>query len=266
MERLEPGRGAVGAQYWTAPRASRYAAHVHPAVQSDPLFRRLRNETGRKSSVLDVGAGTGRFSLALAGRVAEVTAVDPSPAMLNVLRREAARTGTTNVRMVVGNWEDVDVPPADVSICSYVLPLVENAKRFLAKLDSATRQRAFLLMNAGSVDLLLDPLWRHFHGRPRRPSPTYLDAGAVLAELGVTAEVEVVEVRTRSRFETLDAAVKEYRDQLILVDSKAVRAELGALLGSWLIEDEGFLRPPFRSWPSAIVSWRPRTADTARTH
>lgn len=266
MERLEPGRGAVGAEYWTAPRARRFAAHVDPSVRDDPLLRRLRAEVRRSSSVLDVGAGTGRFAVALASRVAEVTAVDPSQDMLRVLRREARRSGATNVKTVVGSWQDVDVSPANVSICSYVLPLVEDARPFLSKLDAATRQRAFVYMNAASADLLMDPLWRHFHGGPRRPSPTYLDAVAVLREIGASPEVEVVEVRSRSQFKTLGSAVKAYRDQLILPDTVDARAELRGLLESWLIDDKGVLRPPLQAWPGAIVSWRPGSAGSTRSH
>jgi SAM-dependent methyltransferase len=266
IERLEPGRGTVGAQYWNAARARRYAAQVGTTVKDDPLFRRVRAEVGRDSSVLDVGAGTGRFSLALAPRVRHVTAVDPSPAMLRVLDREARRLGAHNVHPVVGTWEEVEVAPADVSVCSYVLPLIEDARGFLAKLDAATGQRAFVYMNAASADLLVDALWRHFHGRPRRPSPTHLDAVAVLAEVGVTAEVEAVEAPTRSHFPTLAAAVKAYRDLLVLPDAPAVRRELHALLASWLVEDHGALRPPLRSWPAAIVSWRPRATRAGGPH
>lgn len=266
MERLEPGRGSVGARYWNAARARRFASGVGSPARQDPLLRRLRAEVSRTSSVLDVGAGTGRYSLAIAPKVAAVTAVDPSPAMLNVLDRNARGAGITNIDRVIGRWEEVDVPRADVSVCSFVLPLIENAGPFLEKLGGSTRKRAFLYMNAASVDLLVDPLWRHFHERPRKPSPTYMDAVAVLAELEVTAEVEVAEVPSRVRFPSLQAAVKAYRDQLLLPDSAAVRAELRVLLRSWLIEDREVLRPPLPMWPVAIVSWRPRAMSGAKSN
>lgn len=263
---MEPGRGRVGARYWNPARARRFAAGVGSVARNDPLLRRLKAEVTRTSSVLDVGAGTGRYALAIAGHVAHVTAVDPSTAMLSVLHRNARQAKTTNVDCVIGRWQDVEVPPADVSVCSFVLPLVEDAGLFLDKMDAATRRRGFLYMNAASLDLVVDPLWRHFHGQPRKPSPTYMDAVAVLAELGMAAEVEVTEVPSRNRFPTLNAAVKAYRDQLLLEDSAAVRAELRSLLRSWLIDDNGGLRPPLRMWPVAIVSWRPRTTSGANSH
>lgn len=254
MEALSPGRGAVGAAFWDS-RARRFPQYVPGRSERDPFFVRVRRATGRRSTVVDVGAGPGRFALALAPRVAEVIAVDASSGMLQVLDRRARKLRLRNVRTVHGRWEDVDVEPADVAICSYVLPLIADARRFLAKLDAATRQRAFVYVNAASLDLLIDPFWRHFHGKPRKPGPTYLDAVAVLEELGLRPEVEIVELPTRSRFANLDAAVKAYRDQLVLPDCRAARKELRGLLSSWLVEDGGKLRPPLRTTPAAIVSW-----------
>lgn len=255
MERLCPGRGDVGAAYWNR-RARRYAATVGAAPR-DPFVARVRRDAGRRSSVLDVGAGAGRFALALAPRVGDVVAVDASAAMLGLLRRRARQLGLHNVRAVEGRWEDVDVPPVDVAICAFVLPLVAEVAPFLAKLDGAARRRVFVHLGAATADAFVDPFWRYFHGEPRRPGPTYLDAVAVLAELGIGADVEVVEVPVTSRFAGLPAAVRDYREQLLLPDTPSIRQELRGLLAPWLVADGGGLRPPLRTTPAAIVSWHP---------
>ena len=267
MEQLKPGGGSVGAEYWNARgRARRFAATVGEAGEQHPLFPRLRRAAGRHSTVIDVGAGTGQFALALAPRVAGVVAVDPSRAMLGILRRTARQRGIDNLRCVESRWEDVDVDghgglkPADLVLCSYVLPLIAEAEPFLAKMDASCLHRAFVSMNAMSADALLDPFWRQFHGAPRKPSPTYLDAAAIISDLGVKPEVEVVEVRTRIRFPDLSTAVRSYRDELALPDTAEVREELGSLLCSWLVEEGGSLRPPIRTTPMAIISWPGRSA------
>ncbi|MGI8686763.1 MAG: class I SAM-dependent methyltransferase [Acidimicrobiales bacterium] len=256
MQRLDPGRSEMGPAFWDT-RAKRFAAAMAGTAERDPLFARLRRATGRRSTVLDVGAGPGRFALAIAPRVERVVAVDSSPVMVDIVARRARQLKLSNVEGVVGAWPDVDVAPASVSVCSYVLPLITDAKRFLQRIDACTTERAFVYLNAASLDFLTDPLWRHFHGKPRRAGPTYLDAVAVLAEVGIAAEVEVVELPTRARHKDLSAAVKAYREQLLLPDDAAVRRELRGLLSSWLVEDKGRFRPPVRSTPAAILSWRP---------
>ena len=49
------------------------------------------------STVVDLGAGTGRFVLAAAAQVSRVVAVDVSPAMVAVLRDRVARAAAASV-------------------------------------------------------------------------------------------------------------------------------------------------------------------------
>jgi SAM-dependent methyltransferase len=257
MNRLVPDGGAVGADYWNS-RARRFANRTAGTAKGDPLLARVRRVSGARSTLLDVGAGPGRFSLALAPRVAQVVAVDASPVMSTLLRRAARQAGSGNITTVTGRWEEVDVEPADVGLCSYVLPLVDDAAAFLAKLDASCRAHAFVYLSALSPDAFADPFWRHFHGKPRQPGPTYLDAVAVLAELGVNADVEVVEVRVRTRHKSIAAAARSYRESLLLADSAEVRRELRGLLSGWLVADGDVWRPPLRTTPAAILHWSPR--------
>lgn len=257
MERLRPGGGAVGAAFWDS-RATRFAARLPaPGAESDPLLSRLRRATSARSTVIDVGAGPGRHALPLARRVQAVTAVDPSTKMLAILRRRAREQSITNVECVVGRWAEADVAPADVVLSSFVMSLVEDAPAFVRKLDRCARRRVFLYLGAYSLDAVLDPLWRHFHGAPRRPGPTYLDAVAVLRELGIDPGVEVVEIPDRRRFATVAEAALDYRDHLVLPHTRAVRRELEGLLSSWLVNRSGALASPLRSIPAAILTWTP---------
>lgn len=131
MSRLKPDAGSVGGSFWDT-RAERYARNARLADGGeDPLLRRLRRLAGDSSTAIDAGAGTGRPALALARSVRHVTAVDPSAAMLAVLRRGAEEHGVTNVTTVEARWEDADVAPADVAFSSFVVTLVPEARPFL---------------------------------------------------------------------------------------------------------------------------------------
>jgi ubiquinone/menaquinone biosynthesis C-methylase UbiE len=67
------------------------------------------------STVVDLGAGTGRFALAAARRFGQVTAVDVSPAMLEFLRHQAATAGVANLECVRAGFLSYRHagPPAD---------------------------------------------------------------------------------------------------------------------------------------------------------
>ena len=258
MARLSPDSGSVSGSFWDS-RAERYGARLRvPDPAREPFLRRLLRVTGPSSSVIDVGAGTGRFALALTPSVAHVTAVEPAPAMLAVLERGAAQRGVANLTTIRATWEEAAVEPADVVFSSFVVTLVPEAAAFVAKLEASARRRVLLYLGAYCADALLDPLWRHFHAERRTPGPTYLDALAVLRELGIDPVVRVVEIANDRRFATIDEAVEHYREWLFLADTPDVRRELGDLLSAWLMGRRGAWRSPLRAVPAAILEWTPR--------
>jgi SAM-dependent methyltransferase len=256
IERLVPGGGPAGAGFWDR-RVEVVAARLRETTAGDPFLARLRRVSGGGTTVVDVGAGTGRFTVALAPRVAAIVAVDPSAARLDLIRADAAELGLTNVDVVEGRWEDADVAPADVVFASYVLPVIDDAPAFVAKLDAVARRHVLVYLGAFTNDAIVDPLWRRFHGRPRRPGPSWLDAVAVLDEMGIEATVEVVEVRNRTRFATVDEAVDDHLDLLALVDTPDHRDELARLLSQWLVRGRGGLRLPVATLPAAVLRWTP---------
>jgi len=73
--------------------------------------------------VLDLGAGSGFLSLAMAPRVREVVAVDISDAMLERLQAEAQEAGLVNVEVQVADLAALDCPAnsVDVIVSSYAL-------------------------------------------------------------------------------------------------------------------------------------------------
>ena len=59
--------------------------------------------------VLDIGAGPGAFTLALAECCETVVALEPAEAMVEYLQSELARSGCDNVRVIHDTWEEVDL-------------------------------------------------------------------------------------------------------------------------------------------------------------
>jgi SAM-dependent methyltransferase len=68
-----------------------------------------------RTPVLDVGAGTGQFALAVARQFRRVIAVDVSPIMVQVIRERAADAGLANVDVVQAGFLSYEHqgPPLD---------------------------------------------------------------------------------------------------------------------------------------------------------
>lgn len=75
------------------------------------------------STVVDIGAGTGQFTLAVAPVCARVVAVDVSPVMLGALRARVDAAQVTNVEVVHAGFltYELDGDPADVVYSRYAL-------------------------------------------------------------------------------------------------------------------------------------------------
>ncbi len=245
----------TSADFWER-RAAGFHRSTKDTVAQDPLFIRLRETVSSRSSVLDVGAGTGRFSLALAPLVDHVIAVEPIASMLNFLRQDAAAKELTNISFVQSTWQDVsDDLQADIVICSHVVYPIRDIEPFLLKLQSATLQACYIYARATHLDALTAHLWRHFHHDDRCLPPAYIHVLDLLYEMGIYANVDVVTVPPSLRYPSLDSAVAEMTEQLILLDDEKTRVELRALLKEWLVEDNGILVPPLKKMASAIIWW-----------
>jgi SAM-dependent methyltransferase len=247
--------GRTSADFWDR-RAHGYHRSTKDTVARDPLYLKLRDVVTPQTTLLDVGAGTGRFTLALAPQAKHITAVEPSASMLDYLRQDAVEQGITNISYIPTTWQDApDDLSSDIVICSHVLYPIRDIVPFLTKLQDATRQACYLYLWAKAIDSVTAHLWRHFHGEERRPTPGYIHALDVMYEMGIYANVEVVKLPLSLRYPSLDIAVGEVAEQLILAQDEQTRSELRQYLATWLVEWDGMLVPPIREMVCAIVYW-----------
>jgi SAM-dependent methyltransferase len=156
-------------------------------------------------SILDVGCGGGRASLAVvagtvaAGRPApELTGVDESEAMLERFAAAAFEIGV-RPRTVAGRWPDVAgaVGTADIVVCHHVLYNVPDPARFVAGLQERARRRVVLEVTDVHPLVPIGPLFTRFHGIERPTGPSAADLAEVLREAGIRATAESYELGTR---------------------------------------------------------------------
>src|SRR5947209_871775 len=247
--------GRTSADFWER-RARGFHRSTKDTVSRDPFYLRLSDKVSSRTSVLDVGAGTGRFSLALAPQVDRIISVEPSAAMMDFLRQDAADKDLRNISYVQTTWQEApDYLQADIVICSHVIYPIRDIDPFLLKLQGATLQGCYIYVRATHIDALTAGFWQHFHHDERCLPPSYIHVLDVLYEIGIFANVEIVSLPPSLRYPSLDVAVSEMTEQLILPEDEKTRVELRALLDEWLVEMDGVLVPPLQKMVCAIIWW-----------
>ena len=248
--------GRTSADYWSR-RAHGYHRSTRETIASDPFYLKLHAVVTSETTVLDVGAGTGRFALALAPQAKQVIAVEPNESMLSYLENDACEQGISNISYSHTKWEDTpDDVRADITICSHVVYPIRDIVPFLAKLNTSAQRACYVYVRVTPIDTLTAPIWWHFHGDDRHMSPGAIHLLDVLYEMGIYADVEIARLPASLRFPSLDVAAQELTEQLILPDDLQTRDELRGLLNDWLIPRDGMLVPPVKEMAVAILSWQ----------
>jgi SAM-dependent methyltransferase len=121
------GSEDIAERFWSLPQkpdeeARREHLFLDDVIHKGHLDREIDLRLGGVESALDVGAGTGRFSLRLAARGVQVTHLDISAGMIGRARDEATRAGLTErITFRQGRLADLDEYRSrqfDLVICS----------------------------------------------------------------------------------------------------------------------------------------------------
>ena len=242
----EAQTGASLTDDWWAPRARAYASQTR--LQPGDRFLGILEPWLRPGATLiDVGAGTGRYAGTLARRLEWVTAVEPSLSM-----REQIEPAD-NLTVIGSTWEDADPAPADLVICVHVLYPVAEAVPFIEKLERCARERVFIWMRDSVHTLPAEMMARPERGR----EPWLRDCFLLLRQLGVEPEMWLGAGPSGTfRYPSLEDAVAQCRSHLGLAwDEDRGRAWLQANLRP---DEDGTLAYETERTTAGVVHWKPR--------
>ena len=231
-----------------------------PSRPADLQLQRLLHHVEPSHTVIDVGAGGGRYALPLALRCRQVVAVEPSPAMLAVLQEEAERAGLGNLTTVEARWEEAEVPPRDIVLCVHVLYTVREIDDFLRKLEAHARERVLVVISPDWPAYRMSaPFWGRVHGEERLRLPGLRELLEVLVEMGVYPDVEMLPSQGPRGFASREEALESMRGRLFLSPGSPTEKLLEEALDDLLEEVDGSFRVKGASpMQPGLVSWRPR--------
>jgi SAM-dependent methyltransferase len=243
------------ADHW-APRAARMATLSRAEPQPDAFMQLLLPRLQPGDTVLDIGAGTGRYIPTLSRAVARVIAVEPSPAMRAEMERQIAEHELANVEVVDAFWPPDELPQADVALAAHVVYGVREIAPFLEGITQAARRTCVLYLGIRHPASALAPFWKHVRGEERCELPAAIEALNVLYQLGAAATLELVPIAQHFSYASREEAIDELLHRLRCGDTAERRAQIAAAIDAlMLIAADGTLHIRQAQRQAAVISW-----------
>ncbi|SDU07162.1 class I SAM-dependent methyltransferase [Desulfobacula phenolica] len=224
-----------------------------PDSSRDFLIQKLKDNPG--ATLLDIGAGTGKWSLLVSPYAAKVTALDPSLAMQEILKEKIQKQGINNIDIVTGIWPEDDVASHDFVLASHSMYGVADFKAFVDKMSATATKACIMLLRAPFADSVMAIASRHVLGQPY-DSPNFQVAYNALLGMDIYPDVIMEEAGTWPAWthDSFEEALDDLKNRLGICDTSQYDDFLSDLLEKHLIlKDCKFV------WPSgnrsALVYW-----------
>ena len=245
-------------EFWDE-RVDWFEELVQQSDRAGMIMSRIKIEPSYR--VLDIGAGPGTTAIPLAKIANSVTVVEPSNGMLARLNENVSKHNLANITCLNKKWEDIEIGSGkdieagghDVVIASHSL-IIKDIKDALVKINDAVKRNVYIFIVAGRRNEKEgSSLWSLFNREKTALRPDYIYLYNILYQLGIYANVEIIDANHNMQFPDLDAAVLHYKTWMNV--SGADEEKLRLYLSENLVKenDAFWLRHTLRT---AMISWR----------
>ncbi|WP_459202614.1 methyltransferase domain-containing protein [Methanococcus sp. CF] len=177
-------------------------------------------DINKNTSILEIGPGPGTYTIPLSKEVGEITVVEQSTGMIDILKNRMKEEEIDNINIINKRWDDFKLDCSfkpDIVFSSYSLGVDDMesalkkmnnyAEKYCCILTFGTRQAwREIYQKIGQVILKNDPERKEY-------GLTYILIYNILYQLGIYADVKITEKPFLQTFETLDEAVNHYLDR-----------------------------------------------------
>ncbi len=248
---------------WWAGRAPSFSRSIGDLRQAPGWgLPQVVDRLERTDTVLDIGAGAGRYAVPLARVTGHVTLVEPSAAMAGEARAAFARAGLANYTLVERTWPGPRVTPATAVLMANVLGPVLEIEQFLGRAVAAA-ERWVCIVHGSALDMgrAVERVVLAFHGAARVRQPGLADLIPVLHELGMQPELAMGERRFgRVYADAREAARDVAATALVEQTPAALRRVQRIIAGELEAQPDGRVALAAQRVPVGLLTWRVRGA------
>jgi hypothetical protein len=173
--------------------------------------------------VLEIGAGTGVFTLPLSEKVASMTVVEPSPSMIRILDQKLRLAGRKNVTIVQSRWEDADIAAHDAVLAAGCLYVFYDIRAVLEKMIGSAAKLVIMTTGVNRWSAIYEEAAQMLAAKVPASGPDLIHLYNALHHMGILADVRVIESTADLVFDDLDHAANTWAERLRLPEEKKVK-------------------------------------------
>jgi SAM-dependent methyltransferase len=239
-----------------ATAAARFARNVKRIPQPDAFMRWMLPQLQPHETVLDIGAGSGRYVMPLVQAGHQVIALEHSPSMREQLQLSVDPAHASAVTVMDGTWPMPQAVSADVMFAAHVLYAVRDLGPFVQAMHQQARRMCVLLLGVRHPTTPVLPLWQAYHGVPRLPLPGAYECLGALAQLGIAANMQVLPAGPGIHYASEAEAVAETCFRLRLPYDDVHQQRVTTLIRAhWQQTPDGEIHVPHASPPNVVLWW-----------
>ncbi|BCX78848.1 class I SAM-dependent methyltransferase [Campylobacter sp. 19-13652] len=174
-------------------KAANYARFSPNMSDFEAKFYEALDEFGVSfldKSVLDVGCGSGVYSLRIASSAQEIDCVDGSYAMLEILNEDAQKLGLKNVKTYFNLWDDFMLKkPYDIAFCT-MSPALDDKPSFDKFIKSA-KNHVYLGWASPRSSDVLEPFFKKY-GKKQDKKPAAIRFQEYLKSLDINPKSKLL--------------------------------------------------------------------------
>lgn len=235
---------------------NRYKTHAFlRRTRPDPLLDFILQSLDDTATVIDIGAGNGRWTVPVATKAKMVTAIEPDLEMVELLR-DIIRTAPGNIDIKQSSWEEAEVEPHDVVLCAHAMYSVPDLAAFVLKMEQLAKKVCYMAIRLPPADGVIGELMRVIYGYTY-DSPNAIIAYNALYSMGICASIRVEEGIKHWVNDSLEEAFGRAKRHLRLqADSRYDGLISDTLRSRLTLSNDGYVWPD--GMRSALLWWNPR--------
>ena len=252
--RVQEGDGDMDERWVKRDHRRGYSEEQRKRDRDDPLMEFVLDRIQADDTVLDIGAGIGRWSIPMATVCRKVTALDAQPRMLEILRANAAAENVANIEAILGDWETAEVAPHDHVLSSHSAYLSPDILGYARKMERFARKTCNMVMRVPRHDGIIGELSRRIHGT-FHDSPNFIVGYNALLQAGIAGHVVMEELGRPWHNETLGDALARAKRHMHLSADEHDGLIMEILEKRLVLRDGQYWWPDWRR--SALIWWHP---------